>query len=285
MENKKCNGEIHILMGLPGSGKSTWASLLRQKNATDVYVVNMDDRYMNENGTYKTIPHICKNVLLCHHLRMGTKVIFDGLFPTNDIVAKTIIEIGEWLKLHNFNELPVKVKVHHWKENREQCIINDKFRNRDKNAESTIKNIDYDNIDIQHIRNKVNWHYMEVMEPEYHQVPVITEFEMAFDPLSYDDEGKFCSNAWVLSGEAGNCWGESWAIEPERQPDFIQLDDMLEKVAPSITHLQYRKLFRECVGIKEYTEYGYYGSYENKACYTLDVTKCRELLQEWNYIQ
>jgi len=50
---------------------------------------------------------------------------------------------------------------------------------------------------------------------------------------------------WVTGGiTGGSCWGgeADQPIESEKEPDFSELDLILEEFAPNITYLQYKKL-------------------------------------------
>jgi predicted kinase len=75
--------KVVITIGLPGSGKSTWAMDFLRKNDNFVRVSRDDFRFMLKNSP-KTEPHIehmidglCKETIM-HSLKMGQSVIFDN---------------------------------------------------------------------------------------------------------------------------------------------------------------------------------------------------------------
>jgi hypothetical protein len=68
---------------------------------------------------------------------------------------------------------------------------------------------------------------------------------------------------WIIGGrEGGSCWGTRHsAINVEPEPELIQLDQILERVCPNISFLQYKRLCQELIKIEKYTDNGYYGNY------------------------
>ena len=68
---------------------------------------------------------------------------------------------------------------------------------------------------------------------------------------------------WVTGGiTGGDCWGgeANRPIGSVPEPEFTQLDNLLEVVWPDITHLKYKKLVSELVTEHEHGSNEYYGN-------------------------
>jgi hypothetical protein len=73
---------------------------------------------------------------------------------------------------------------------------------------------------------------------------------------------------WVTGGiTGGNCWGDSaeYAVTAEPEPEFRDLDVILEAVVPNISFVAYKKLVNELVETDSDTEYEWYGNYTHYA--------------------
>lgn len=68
---------------------------------------------------------------------------------------------------------------------------------------------------------------------------------------------------WVIGGvTGGSCWSSSH-LEPrsaEDEPEFEELDNILEVICPKISLLQYKKLCQEVIKTEEDSSRGYYGN-------------------------
>lgn len=88
----------------------------------------------------------------------------------------------------------------------------------------------------------------------------------------------YISYSWVTGGvTGGSCWGGTHSprgADPE--PEFIVLDDLLEKICPSITYLQYKKIV-QLMEVSEDYESEYYG---NSTCYTIKKLYLIDLIEK-----
>lgn len=81
--------------------------------------------------------------------------------------------------------------------------------------------------------------------------------------------------SWTTGGmTGGNCWGEGspYPIEPETEPEFTVLDDILLDVFPSLSFMQYRVLVNKPIMVvTDDNESGYYGNYSYGKKKSLDI--------------
>jgi hypothetical protein len=93
--------------------------------------------------------------------------------------------------------------------------------------------------------------------------------------MDKDEEIKepFIGIQWTTGGTGGgSCWDTGdedhhYGIDSEPEPEFEDLDKILEHFYPGITHLQYKKLCREVVENGHHFNNEYYGNstnYEHK---------------------
>ena len=286
--------EVHILMGLPGSGKSYFANHWNYENSRDIfteyfYIVDLDE-YMCKGDTLEDTLIFTfdqKEVLgrVWSNYEPTKRIIFvDGLILTFDNLNKVIETCLKYFNIDKIND-SVVFNIHHWNEDRETCLNNDnirtKFGNREESSSITIKNAPYDNIEHYHRLDTkdINVKYNVIK----HNVFKLDEFQYILN--EYANEGtKMVSETWSGGGEWGNCWGDSGIIEEEPAPEFTQFDDLLNKICPNITYIQYKQVYATCVYIDEDEEYGYYGGYEKKYNYVCNLNKLYDCLKEMNLI-
>lgn len=98
-----------------------------------------------------------------------------------------------------------------------------------------------------------------------------------------DFKGDSLEVKWTMGGlEGGNCWGDAadLSISPESEPDFEQLDKILEVLCPSITYLQYKALVKELVESTTQQESAYYGNYYVHGVKSIKLAALEEFLKE-----
>lgn len=278
--------EINILMGLPGSGKSTW----RIKNTPSINdrfygrhsSFCCDDYLWNENNTYnygryKTIPEIIKRNLDID--RDSEFVCIDGLFTTNAQIQEVIDTVHTCLPRFRNDENFVIV-IHHWKEDREACLFNDKYR-RELSSATSIKNLP--------LEDPKDYKFESILEVKivYHDVIRKNIYEGIFEPLTVYNglNGILTSNNWTTGGTWRDCWNNKGECTPDPQPEFEEFDRLVEKVAPNITFMKYKKLYNECVTVETDHEYDYYGGCCHKAYYKCDLRKLYDMMVEMNVIE
>ena len=289
--------KIHILVGLPGSGKTSWANehLTYRSGMCDLDTIINDHKYTNEN-----IHDALLKSNYPERIINDQDVYVDGLFLTQSAV-ETVVETT-FEALHNYrctykpNE--IMFIIEQWDLNRGACLINDAKRinegERDLNSQAVIKNAPLDDIDINIIGSKTGitlntypscQHMAVTFMVNKHTVIAYGNEETFLYKNSPDHNGKLCSESWSQGGHWGDCWGNEGTISAEEPKEFTELDELLGKVCPNITYLQYKNMFSKCVHVEEWGEGGYYGTYEHKAHYECDLQALYEWLKEHNFIE
>ena len=107
-------------------------------------------------------------------------------------------------------------------------------------------------------------------------------FEEFMNTLGYNiNTKKDISIEWIVGGrEGGNCWGDEarYDVDQEEEPEFEELDNILNKICPNITFLQYKKIL-SFIDKKVEEDYGWYGNYN------LVAKKSLNLLTLYNYLK
>lgn len=304
----------HILIGLPGSGKTHYVTnkvfLGHNGNDTVVTSVNLDD-FM--------APTIEESVekMFCEHPNINSYVT--GTYWTYENVEVYIDGVTSYTK-KNFEKLIkaimncsasivkkntiYNIVVEQWQLDRETCLHNDRIRmtygEREASAEATIKGTPYENAVLSDLKDVVERYknipnkIIKDISLVQHTVHKADAYDVIFASYeAYERENNtfvrkpiMKSDSWLLGGTWCNCWGDEITLEPEQQPQFENFITILEKVAPKITFLEYRKLETACVTTEDYTDSSdYYGGSEDRRRYVCDLIKLYNMLSEMGYIK
>mgnify|MGYP003681964579 CR=1 FL=1 len=93
---------------------------------------------------------------------------------------------------------------------------------------------------------------------------------------------------WMTGGAwGGNCWDDSdpgsYCPDPEPEPEFTDLDQILEKIAPNLTFLQYKRLMSK-VQYDTSTNHEYYGNHTTYASRSIQIDDIWDFLEEWKLV-
>lgn len=259
-----------MAVGLPASGKTTWCEKYRDSkiikrafcaNQYEVKIISCDN-YKKEYKTYDCLEEYVYSEIdkVSRHLGINT-IVIDGLFTTN----YDVIRLLDYISSDLFTSEDELVIIQ-WKENREQCILNDLYR-RNNDSRISINNLPYEDINLEKIREvvdiKVSKEYKNVFKKPNYLI-----FADKYELFIYD-KSYIRSDSWSGGGTWGNCWGGSGTISAEEPCEFTQLDELLENACPNITFMQYKKIINHCVETDEYYDSDYYGG-----CETIFFKKC-----------
>lgn len=237
--------KVQILMGLSGSGKTTYAMNLARFDSS-VVRINLD-ALQSSRGVIETL-----NSFNSFYGSSKTHTyVIDGLIHTNNQLIDVLKEL-----LHN-KELN-KVEVHYWKENKEQCLTNNLYRRKVSNYTS-IEDLTLDIPSEEELKsiflNTVVIH---------HEVPQKPDWLIFSDKHGLSctlNNPYFRSDGWSTGGTCGGCsLDEPQPIEEEDAPDsFDEFDDLIESIDNEISPNVHEELSKECVSIESYGSRDYYG--------------------------
>jgi len=268
--------KLHITVGLPASGKTTWSKDYPKKNRRGyIPTIEVDYYLRNSHHNDNSMEEVLRN-------RVGggsDETIIDGLFLTEADVLKAL-EV-----LINENKIAIKeVIIHYWRPNREYSLWNDLYR-REINSAITIENgviDDFDNVfwlksQLPSIEFSIERH--DVVKAEAYRL-FATKYNIVLN-----EDGEFQGDSWCTGGTWNDCWENTGTVPSDSTPEGMSvLDDLLEEICPTISFLQYKKIMNECVYVEDFSDGDYYGgtTYHNK--YMLRVSALYNYLVEGKLI-
>jgi predicted kinase len=270
--------KVMLLMGLPGSGKTTFANSYAKENWM-AKVISLDDyRNMSTKSLSDLLKHVFYKVPI--YDRVEKTIIIDGLFLTNEDLVEALRVISD--------EYPkgVDVEIHYWKEDRETCLKNDGGR-RELPSSQTIQKAKYEQPNLELLNSKKeSFPTITNISTKEHCVILKPNWNVYFNNYTkVKSNGILKSSEWCTGGMMGNCWDDTMVpYDPDEPNDFEELDSLLEQTCPQLTFLQYKKIWRECVTLEENRQSEYYGGYSTYMHYECKLEKLYNLLDEFGYV-
>jgi hypothetical protein len=103
---------------------------------------------------------------------------------------------------------------------------------------------------------------------------------MAAENDLYKVNGKYLeSQSWCLGGKSYDWHGSEHYLSAENPLNFDEFDELLEKICPQITYLQYKKIYAKCVTMEERSASDYY-TQAREGFWKCDLEKLYEMLEE-----
>ena len=251
--------ELHILMGLPGAGKTHWAIEFKEEKNRGVCFPGHVFIMHCDKGLIQNFPE-------------RKYIVLDGIFTTIDDIKNGIQFVS---RKYNVK----KVLIHRWNDDIDSCIWNDKGR-RDVSAIQTIKKLNIAQL------KETDFADMNIpVEIEYHCVVRKPEYLQMYIPecALTDDKRYIRSAEWTVNGSWHSWNGSRGKYEKEEPVEFEAFDELLFNIDSRFPYLLYKKIWKECVTIEEETHSDYY-SYNTVNYYQCDIEKLYKKLKEYNIL-
>ena len=258
MKTKKDTKTVHILIGLPASGKSYWSRHYTKGN-DNIKNVSLDEAPKKYTTLSSVVDNHLKNFNETRSYRYSSynELILDGLFLDQASVEKVLDLMVDLEFIDN-------VLLHFWVEDRDLCLFNDEGR-RETSSSITIKNSKLEQPSIDSLNEKYN----QTIKMEIHEVIKKSEYEVFKEKYNLEDMIK--SSSWSNGGTAGSCWDDQLSSFGGSEPEELtELDDLLEDIHPGITFLQYKRLKR-LASMNSWSEGDYYGGSEQMSQWELNT--------------
>jgi len=274
------NKVVNILYGLPGSGKSTFASENTEQLISKYVVSNVIDVDSIAKESYdkdKITNRILEQVGQIFLVKGNTHLIIDGLFTTNAQVRTLMDRI-----INKFQDYNITFKLDWWEEDRAACIWNDKGR-REQNSMFSIENLPFEVPDTKL--------FPELIYSRIRKHQVVRRSDAKNWALEHGcfkrhvNDGILKSDSWCLGGTWGHYDGEGGTKEADQQPDFEAFETLIETTCPEISYLAYKKIVIECCKVVTVPDSDYYGGSWADAHHECDLEKLYSILKEKGYIK
>ncbi len=235
-------------MGLPSSGKTTFAKELESSNNKLIRHIDFDDllkRYKKEAVNWLAY-------LSVQFGKWGTNTfIIDGLIHTNEQLTLVINEVVK-------NKELTEIELHYWEENRVQCLIND-INRRDISSAFSIKTLTLDVPNLDELKL-----LFENTTMKLHKVAVKPDWLVFSDKYNLGctiNQPYLKSDSWSTGGSSGNCWDDDITYYDGDEPlaNFEAFDNLITSIDPTISFLTYKKLYAISCSMGEIHEDDYYG--------------------------
>lgn len=253
--------KLLILVGLPGSGKTKFADdYIAKDRGTRNYYGYMGPKHIELKSRLSEIQSSGLERFLMKYLRGAARmsVILDGCISTNEDLK---LAINTALDSKDFES----VEVHYWNPNKEALAHNNNYA---KGSEPVLK--DLESVNLGWLKSETEFSNIELIN---HEIALKEDYILFAEKygvaLSSDGEerGKvkkyLNSETWYLGGTSRNYDGEHYHTSGESPlSNFDVFDELLTEVCPTISFLQYKKLYSSTVTIETRSEHDIYSDSE-----------------------
>lgn len=254
--------KLDVLIGLRGCGKSSWAKSTTIKRNMKSSRYAQECRHI-DMSTIRTGPFGARTdrdilSLTADCLKMAKNIIFD------DSTIRSTHQFMDFMRPYVDNKV-IKVNevvIHVWNPDADACI----FNCEGVLSESECNELKCQVLIIQDLDKIKELFGCEVSierhktekKPDWKRFCSIHKIKLVEDRYMYSD-------SWCLGGCAFSDSGEAEAVSPDDPPaEFDEFEDLINKLCPSITLKNYRKL-HSCCGVRtsmsEYEDEIYHSQY------------------------
>ena len=253
--------KLLILVGLPGSGKTKFAEELiakgeRENKAYDYIGPNLVELKKRLND----IKELGLEKVLRRNLRgsIRTDEILDGCLIGNEDLK---LAINTVLDSKDFES----VEIHYWKPNKEALLHNNTYT-----EDAKVETFELEPVNLEWLKGETEFPNIELIFHELELKAGYVLFAEKYDLRLISDgvergKGKkyLTSDTWYLGGTSRDHDGGHYHSSGEEPlANFDVFDDLLMEVCPTISFLQYKKLYSSTVTIETRTESDYYSDSE-----------------------
>lgn len=271
---KKEYKQVHVCMGLPGSGKTYYLKNI----VKHPYYFDLDNVTAEEfNKAMEEISYTLWQVSIPSS-SVGTYkgLCLDTLIVSNDGLIKFVNKVLEHCNFTN-----CELVIHRFKPNREICMYNDRGR-RKLNSAIVIKNAEVEEFEVGKICSELYSRFGRIVfkehdvvkKPDYKMLVTEENFNHKIDPST----NILKSKEWIIGGEWGSYTGDIECIDGEAEEEFTELDELLDLLAPNLYYRTYKKI-KTIIEKTERTEYGYYSSRTTYMRHEINVAELYALLE------
>jgi hypothetical protein len=250
-----CLTNVHITVGLPGSGKTHFVKQQRHGYIIDCDKNQHENRKQNNKIRNLLLIEYINDKLHQYYGRLDTVYIDGGLFLSNEIIISV---------LNLFSQCENQKRqfyIHIWNDDRESCLWNDKYR-REIDSSITIKHTKV-NIDISEIKS-----LFKNVEIIYHIVEKVPEYIIFARKFFGVNETIFKSPI---------CYIKYYNNLPL---EFDKFDEIIDIICPNITVMMYKKMRRICSETILNDNSDYYGNTDYSINHQCDIEKLYNFLIE-----
>lgn len=247
---------LHLTMGLPGSGKTTFC---KASAKVDAYLPSAQYLEMDKYQTKSSkIPF----------WDYSTTVYIDGLFLNENMVEAILLELLEFNYI-----IEDQLTIHYWEPNIEACVWNDLDR-RGLSSSATIRNMNLVKPEVSSLEERLR-KIRSLSHPNAPMFNIViethqTEKDFATNKIVKDefqsenefplrDDGYLISKYWVSGGELRNYSGYCGGSDVEKARLFIELGQILDSVVKDgIKICEWHTILKNYCSIETFLQSDYY---------------------------